>query len=163
MPTMQVKFPHLLSPIRLRALQQAFVCLLLALTAFISFTMSASAADQPAVTPIAKLLPADSLFAISADAAGFAQNIDKLQAVPKLHDALAAADKALGFSLEKDVAPWTGQLAYAFLDVNANTPRMVVLVEIRDQTAFAQALPLFQPNLEKLSGYKWTAETYKGF
>lgn len=142
------------------------VCLLLRtlflLVALPGLLLAACAADQPATTPIAKLLPADALFVLSGDTAGFAQNLDKLQAIPKLQDALGAADKALGFSLEKDVASWTGQLGYAFLDVNANDPRMVVLVEIRDQAAFAQALPLLQPNMEKLSELKWTTDTYKG-
>lgn len=136
---------------------------LFALVLLAGLALAAGArADQPAPLDVSKLLPADTAFLYTAEVASFAPTMAKLQAVPKVNTALNAIEHTLGFSLAKDVLPWAGQLAFAFLDVKANNPRMLLLLEIRDQAAFQQGLPLLQTQMEKLSELTWTPETYGG-
>ena len=119
-------------------------------------------AQAPGVTPLGKLLPGGAIFVMSADTRGFTRNLAQLQAIPNMQAMLDTADKALGFSLVKDVVPWAGQFAFALLDVKANNPRVLLLLEIHDPAAFQQALPRMQTSLEKLSDLKWTPTSYSG-
>lgn len=137
---------------------------LLAFVLLAGLALVASArADQPApVATIDKLLPADTAITVSAETAGLTEGLARLQAVPKVKTALESFEQTLGFSLAHDVLPWAGQLDFALLDMKADNPRMLLLLEIRDPVAFQQALPLLQTQLERLSGRKWSDVSYEG-
>ena len=138
-------------------------CGMLSLILLAGLALATCAGAQQA-KPLAfgKLMPADTVFAYTANTAGFGAGLARFQAFPPLKIAIAAAEEALGFTLAHDVIPWAGQCGVAVLDVKAGSPRVLLLLEIRDPHAFQQVQPRLQAKLERLSLLNWRAETYAG-
>ncbi len=135
-------------------------CLLLLLSCLARTSCAWSEATPP--LSISKRLPADAAFVYTTDTTGVAECMAKLLALHLVKSALDDAEKELGVSLSSDVLPWVGRLGYTLMQTKAGSPAALLLLEIRDQTAFDKALPLLQTKLEALADLKWTTTTYTG-
>ena len=116
----------------------------------------------PASAPLSKVLPGDTAFVVTGDAGWWWGNFATVRAMPTVKTGLAGAEALLGMSLDKDLLPCIGQVGFGFLDLKDMSPNMLLVLEIRDQAAFAKVLPSLQSHIEMLTGQKWTATSYAG-
>jgi len=116
----------------------------------------------PSASPIAQLLPADTAGFVSADSPWWWANCKTEREQPQTRVALQHMEATMGISIEKDMLPWAGQCGVALLDIQRNSPQVLMMLEIRDRTAFLKALPQLLRSMERKSATVWTDSRYNG-
>lgn len=116
-------------------------------------------------TPLTAMVPLDSPVTIAVDTPWLWKNTADLRAVPEVSNALQAAEKSLGFSLETDLFLWSGQSALVLSDINDDGPSFALLMQIRDAEHMIAA-PRLEALLQMILPHKapvtWLAMAYKG-
>lgn len=116
----------------------------------------------PSAVPIDQLLPADTAAVVSADTPWWWENCKVAREQPQTRLAISRLEKAMGISLESDVLPWAGQFGVAVLDVQRASPQLLIMLEIRDRSAFLKAYPQLLKSMEQKSDTVWTDSHYHG-
>lgn len=106
------------------------------------------------------VIPDGSIGYTCGDARWLWANTADVRAEPKVAEGLRELEGKLGFSLEKDVMPWAGNVAVAMVDVRGANPMVAVYIQVKDQRRFYDTVQRVRSESERRSGLQWSEDKY---
>jgi hypothetical protein len=85
-----------------------------------------------------------------------------VRAEPAVAKGIREMESKLGFTLEKDVMPWAGDVAFAMIDAKPGAMNGAIYIEVKDQRRFYNTVQRVRSETEKRSTLPWASTAYKG-
>jgi len=95
-----------------------------------------SAVAQAAAPALPALIPQNSLMVSSIDVNWLWDTTASIRKAAKVNAAIEKAEAKSHISIEDDIKPWAGQIAFAVLDVKKKSASVIIYAQIRDQIKF---------------------------
>ncbi len=132
---------------------------LLAIGLFAVITVGKLNAQAPAT--MYSMVPKSAVAFTVVDAQWLWKSITYYGKYPEFGDALRKMDDEFGFSVEKDIIPWAGDVAIMLLPDDKKTPRGLALVQIKDPVAFLASGLKLKNAITAKSKLTWTTTKYQ--
>lgn len=133
---------------------------LILLVAAILFTIFKLIFPSPA--PISQIIPADSIGVITADTNWWWDTLKEVRQLDEVKKGLQQAETTMNISIKNDILPWVGKSGISVLDVEAPTPNILLLFEVRDHFAFLNKMSELQQKVGTKYSVTWSRVKHEG-